>query len=302
MTQKHENLIQNNCDIVRDLMPLAAEELASPGSSQMVEEHLTACPECKREWELILSQSAPVPQEALPLVKVSRGIRKKRWLWALMLVSFALALAMSFTAFMTDKQYVPYEEGLLEIRQEGQVLQVQANQPGMYVDVSLETFADADKVIIADISVYTRRLDGGGSNTVQQSLASIPEGSAVSAWYLEPGRANRFLYGKNPLSDGGVISLPRLALVYYLRAALVLFAGVLVLLTIFRKMPRMRIFLAILLGLPLAYVGGHLLVKGFSTLSWYSLGRDLAWISVCGLFLYLAWLFFLPLVRMKYWS
>ena len=39
------------CDVIRDLLPLYAEKLASPASSALVEQHLAACPACRAELE-----------------------------------------------------------------------------------------------------------------------------------------------------------------------------------------------------------------------------------------------------------
>ena len=36
-----------DCDVIRDLLPLYAEKLASPASSALVEQHLAACPACR---------------------------------------------------------------------------------------------------------------------------------------------------------------------------------------------------------------------------------------------------------------
>jgi hypothetical protein len=280
----------NHCNVIRDLMSLAAEGLSSRESRQLVEEHITTCPVCRAEWEQMREQEPPAISEALPLHKIDREIRRKRWLWALLMVFLAVALGLAFTAFATDRQYVPYEDGLLEIHQKDGVLLVKATRPGMYVALDLTPWHEAQGVMMADISLYTRRLEGKASEVPHQVAADLPQGARVSAWYVEPGHHNRFLYGANPLS-GGVISLPRLALAYYVLFALAAAAVLLVLLLFLRKKTATRRVLWVLLGLPLAWLGGHFLVKGFSTLSWYSLGRDMAWIGACGFFLYAAWLF-----------
>ena len=46
------------CDVIRDLLPLYAEKLASPASSALVEQHLSACPACRAELE---HMEKPVP-------------------------------------------------------------------------------------------------------------------------------------------------------------------------------------------------------------------------------------------------
>lgn len=44
---------KNNCDIVRDLLPLYAEDMCSEESRKAVAEHLSECGECRKELEKI---------------------------------------------------------------------------------------------------------------------------------------------------------------------------------------------------------------------------------------------------------
>ena len=51
------------CDVIRDLLPLYAEKLASPASSALVEQHLSECPACRAELE---QMEKPVPEQPEP--------------------------------------------------------------------------------------------------------------------------------------------------------------------------------------------------------------------------------------------
>ena len=51
------------CDVIRDLLPLYAEKLASPASSALVEQHLSECPACRAELE---QMEKPVPVQPEP--------------------------------------------------------------------------------------------------------------------------------------------------------------------------------------------------------------------------------------------
>ena len=72
------------CDVIRDLLPLYAEKLASPASSALVEQHLAACPACRAELER-MEKPVPVqpePQPDAPLKGIRTALRKKRILTA----------------------------------------------------------------------------------------------------------------------------------------------------------------------------------------------------------------------------
>ena len=51
---------KNECNIVRDLMPLVLDRVASDESREMVEEHITACGECRKQYE---DMKAEMPEE-----------------------------------------------------------------------------------------------------------------------------------------------------------------------------------------------------------------------------------------------
>ena len=81
------------CDVIRDLLPLYAEKLASPASSALVEQHLAACPACRAELEQ-MEKPVPVqpePQPDAPLKNIRSSLNRRRL--RTMLCSFAAALA-----------------------------------------------------------------------------------------------------------------------------------------------------------------------------------------------------------------
>ena len=67
-----------SCDIIRDLLPLYAEELASTDSRGAVEEHLCECEGCRAELDA-LKKPVPVPAEEPGIRKVRKGL-VRRWL------------------------------------------------------------------------------------------------------------------------------------------------------------------------------------------------------------------------------
>ena len=68
-----------DCDVIRDLLPLYAEKLASPASSALVEQHLAECPACRAELEQ-MEKPVPVqpePQPDAPLRSIRKTLQKK---------------------------------------------------------------------------------------------------------------------------------------------------------------------------------------------------------------------------------
>ncbi len=50
-------IMRNKCDIIRDLLPLYIDGIASKASREYVEEHLRACDDCRSEYERLKTSS-----------------------------------------------------------------------------------------------------------------------------------------------------------------------------------------------------------------------------------------------------
>ena len=97
--------------------------------------------------------------------------------------------------------------------------------------------------------------------------------------------------------DGGIISLPRLALGYYVLLSLALFIPLSIAFFLCRR-KKIGKLLGHLALIPACYLTGHLLVKGFVTTS-YQMQRDFSLIVLTGALLYAAALLAGTLLRQR---
>ncbi len=73
-------------EIIRDLMPLCIDGIASEKSNAAVQEHIAECPACEKEWEQMkstinTSKNAPVPEETAKFKETAQRVRKRnRWI------------------------------------------------------------------------------------------------------------------------------------------------------------------------------------------------------------------------------
>lgn len=87
-----------NCGVIRDLLPLYADEVASPESRELVDGHLEGCENCRRELEqLTQAVSLPPEQDEKAEMKrwkkaLSRKVNRRALAWGLAVV-LLLALA-----------------------------------------------------------------------------------------------------------------------------------------------------------------------------------------------------------------
>ena len=68
-----------DCEVIRDLLPLYAEHIASPASTALVEEHLESCDACRAELRQ-MQRPVPVqpePQPDAPLKGIRKTLQKK---------------------------------------------------------------------------------------------------------------------------------------------------------------------------------------------------------------------------------
>ena len=71
--------MKQECEVIRDLLPLYAEHIASPASTALVEEHLESCDACREELRQ-MQMPVPVqpePQPDAPLKGIRKTLQKK---------------------------------------------------------------------------------------------------------------------------------------------------------------------------------------------------------------------------------
>lgn len=73
--------MKSECNIIRDLLPLYIEDMASDDTAVFVENHLEQCPDCRQEMNLLknanrLEQAIPDPAEAGALRAIKEKIKR----------------------------------------------------------------------------------------------------------------------------------------------------------------------------------------------------------------------------------
>ncbi len=110
------------CDIIRDLLPLYAEDLESPDSRRLVEDHLQGCAECTHMLEDMKRQTKmPVEINVEPLNKVKKTIRRRRVLSVMTAVMFLVTLIFSGVMFLNARIYLPADMAIegVELQDDG---------------------------------------------------------------------------------------------------------------------------------------------------------------------------------------
>ena len=108
------------CSVVRDLLPLYAEDMIEEETRALVDEHLEECSECSQRLEEIKATAA-VPAEnttvdtAKPLLALKKMINKRRWMTAAIAALCVFILLVSAFHRINEWHQVPWEEGLIQV-------------------------------------------------------------------------------------------------------------------------------------------------------------------------------------------
>ena len=96
-----------HCNVIKDLLPLYAEDLVSQESRELIQEHLSGCEDCKKELEAIQkSPRLPLEVDTTGLKQISNMIRKKRILSVLTAVITLVTVLVTGVIFMLTPVYL----------------------------------------------------------------------------------------------------------------------------------------------------------------------------------------------------
>jgi len=286
-----------SCDIINDLLPLYVEGLASEDTRKAVEEHVTACSSCRKNLEKMRKPEQNAAVDGIPIKKVKAALQRQRLKGIALTAVIILILAVSVIAYFTTPEYLPYSENMFSFseKEDGTII-VTVNEAISGYDVDGYYDSDDPSVYIYNISVWKYQL---GKKSVEQSIVLKPvDAEKVAVFYDPQGEEHIFVYGYNPDPDRGVITLPRLALAYYVLLAIVLMMILGVLLIRFRNNTKVKQVLEYLICIPVAYLLGHLCIKGMRATT-YSLTHDLSAIMIVAVLIYCALLLVMGLIRKR---
>lgn len=279
--------MRNECNIVRDILPLYAEEMVSPDTAAFVETHLKNCESCQREYERSRDPRPVPPSDSAPLLKLRRKMRVKKIQTIVLTAVFVIALLVSAYAALDAPLYFPYAEDLVTAEPvENGGLRITFDEAVTDFDCTIYPDPDGGKFYYCDIQAWTSlwdkwlSKDKGALSTTVFPKSPYP----ITAEYLpNDGSESICIYG-NTGSDGRIV-LPRLALGYYLLLAIT--AAVIIALIWFmtRRKAKLRVWVERVGLYPVSYIMSHCIVSGIHTIS-YSLPRDFFLIIFISVLLY----------------
>lgn len=114
-----------SCNVIRDLLPLYAEDMVSEETKGLVDDHLCACDECTKELaQLKKAPKLPLDVESGSLKRVKDSVRKRRRRMVLAAVLTLCALWMTGTVILFAPRYLTAENAYaaVETQPDGSVI------------------------------------------------------------------------------------------------------------------------------------------------------------------------------------
>ncbi|KMM37985.1 zf-HC2 domain-containing protein [Guptibacillus hwajinpoensis] len=264
-----------SCNMIRDILPLYVENLASQDTRDLVEEHIASCENCKKRLEEMRTfEEPPVDTDIAPLRNIQNTLRRKKLQTIIFSVMVTLVFAVVTMAYLTTPAYISYNENAVSIieKDDGTVL---LNFSEEVSGFNVTEYPAADNSgYVYDITtwetVWHQKIN---KNNLENTVLNPNGETVVSIYYYNTdGSEDVLIYG-DPKMDGSVITLPRLFLSYYVLFAIgfSLICGIG--LVIFRKNEKIRNGLEKIILLPISYVFAHLLIKGLHSAT-YLAERD----------------------------
>lgn len=293
--------MNHECSIIWDLLPLYAEGMVSKETGQFVKDHLTHCTDCQKQYEAFKEPAmAQEPPPKVPLTRLRRRLMAKKLQTILLTAVTVAAVLVCAFAVLDAPDFFPYCENLLTVSENAGSVSVtfspEVTDYRCQAVPSPEPEAGSHYTIEAWTSPWDSWFSHRGNRTV-----TIPheDGLPLSVYYVSSnGTEDTLIYGKDLAPGGGMVTLPRLALGYYLELAAGFFTAMLAVWFFLRKQPVPRLWAERIMLYPVCYGVSHLMVAGFSTVS-YSMQRDLSLIILISILLYWASLLLHNLYRLK---
>lgn len=318
--------MDKTCSIVQDLLPLYEEDMLREETKEYVDGHLAQCEACRAELAALKADVTPAPVNAQPLRSLKKQLRRKKFTAVLLAVTLALTLAAAGFAYLTAPQYLPYDETEWMITRSPRALadgsimsdglsdlsgvesiSVNLLTPVSGTKVTSTQDPDSGKTVYfitawrTPLDTWCGTFDVSDTGDHAQREANALQGvlakaeSARTLFTLDAANCAAVCYSQNNGQDdvllcgsmnGGIISLPRLALGYYVLLSLALLIPLSIAFFLCRR-KKIGKLLGHLALIPACYLTGHLLVKGFVTTS-YQMQRDFSLIVLTAALLYAA--------------
>ena len=265
-----------NCNIIKDILPLVVEDLASEDTVKLINDHIETCPKCNEEYiklkESKISYKSISKPETVPLKSIRRKL-KNRNIYIGLLSALIICLSLVITLNMATKPIpLSYIEAIESTKIENEKLFIKFNP--IVSNYSIVSYGSNHDIMAWKTNISNFFDRGEPKNTV---INIDNEKSTIINYISQLDELDKLLYGK--VDYEGQITLPRLATNYYLLAMTSIFIIAIFLYLLFKNTDKIKKTLKIIIIFTLSYILGHISIFGGSGATHHII-RDLSFVIV----------------------
>ena len=176
------------------------------------------------------------PSNTVPLKNIRKALYKKIQI-VLLTTALVLIIAISVFALLTAPKFYPYSDDILKLTEnQNQSVTITFREDVKGFSYIESSDIDTD-ISVVQVEAWTSYFSENILKSSRQSI-TIPytDKDKISIYYLQNNNEDDVhIFGHNLSPTGGIVSLPRLALNYYLYIAIGSFVLAVLLLVVFRK-------------------------------------------------------------------
>lgn len=252
----------NNCNIVKDLLPLYQEDLLSEDSILFVEDHLEECENCKK----LLGDNFEISKTEDNSLKIFKNeIKKEKKKYGLSIVFACISFFVILLFYLTKPIHFEDSGVLFDVNNEGKKIVLTFNKEVSNVDVD----ENDGIVFVSANTTYIDKILNKSSNI------SVELDSGKEIYYSNHTKTATKI---NSFSNGGAMELPRLVLRTFLSFMSILTTTLGLYLFSFNKSFSIKRKFQIF-GIPISVVLAYITITGIDGATYY-LQRDFFYILV----------------------
>lgn len=284
--------MSNQCNLIKDILPLYVEDMVSADTREFVSNHLEHCAECRAELEHMrgpVKFTPDIDTDIVPLKRIKKDLFIKRLQTIFFTAIIACAVVMIAFGVLTSPKFFPYSDDLLNVvdNHSGEIIVAFDDRVTGYT--CTKEFYEESGAEVYRINAWTTTWDLYLSNRGNQN-AVIPSnggGNILIYFTQNNGSEDVLIYGESDNLPQAVITLPRqILLPYFILAALALIVLV-GLRFLLRNTKAMIVWIDRAILFPISYMAAQLCTKGINFTT-YSSQRDFCVIALVAILLYLA--------------
>lgn len=270
------------CSTIGDMLPLVAEDLASEDTIKLVKDHIKDCPKCRAAYEELSTSRLDFAKredlDTIPLKNMKKKL-KNRNLYTGILTAFIISLVL-FVGFDKITKPIPlsYNKVVESISEQNDLIIINFKED--VTDYEIVNYQGNEY----DLMAWKTVLSNLWKRDVKKSVVINPNGEKVNRIYhiSQGDEIDRLIYGESEFENGGQLTLPRLAMNYYLLIVGGIFVFFLILNMIFQKKEKItKITLPIML-ISVSYILAHIVILGLNGTTHHIL-RDLIFVVIASI-------------------